>query len=208
MKLKHILQEAEFDKLDALFDAEFGKTLQAITNTVKSEKDALKASGEFVEEGQLSESMGVIGIIGVMLAIPRVIELLAKPMSKFIKLTRKILKPKAVTAEKEVAETIIHFAHKWHSAYVKIIKYILQISGVFKQAGFTTDTQKEKAANLVYYIIIAMLAVHAGLSSIHAFKELATAGVETGSISLAALETAMTSIKTKEVAEFVKKLIA
>lgn len=207
MKLTSLLKEAEFDQIDSLLDKEFGNTLRDIANTAKAEKDSLKSEAVKVSEAELDEAMGTIGIIGILLAMPRVIELLAKPMSKFIKLTKKILKPKAVTAEKEVAEAIIHFAHKWHKGYVKVVKYILEVSGVFKQAGYTTDSQKEKAANLVYYIIIAMLAVHAGLSSIHAFKELAAAGVETGNVSLAALETAMTSIKTGEVARFVKQFI-
>ena len=207
MKLTHILLEAEFDQIDSLLNAEFGQTLKDITNDVNAAKDSLKSAASNAVEKDLDESAGVIGIIGILLAMPRVIELLAKPMSKFVKLSRKVLKPKAVTAEKEVAESIIHFAHKWHKGYVKVVKYILEVSGVFKQAGYTTDSQKEKAANLVYYIIIALLAVHAGLESIHAFKELSAAGVETGNISLAALETAMTSIKTGEVAKFVKQFV-
>lgn len=207
MKLRNILLESEFDKIDSFLEKEFGKTLQSIATSVKSEKDSLKNENNSYSDNSIDESLGAIGIIGVVLAIPRVIELLAKPVSKFISLTKKFLKPKTVQSEKAVAESIIKFAHKWHTGYVKIIKYILEISGAFKQAGYTSDTQKDKAANLIYYIIIALLAVHAGLNTIHAFKELAARGVATGTISLAALEAAMTSIKTGEVAQFAKKFI-
>lgn len=208
MKLKSILLEAEMDQIEKSLEQEFGKALQDLANTAKADASNLKSESASIEEGQLNESLGAVAIIGALLAMPRVVELMAKPIGKFIKLSKKFLKPRAVQDEKEVAEAIIHFAHKWHHGYVKIVKWILEVSGTFKKAGFTTDAQKEKAANLVYYVIIASLAVYSGVGSVHAFKELATAGIETGTISMAALETAMTSLKTQEVAKFVKQLMA
>ena len=208
MNLKSILLEAEMDQIEKTLDQEFGAALRDLANAAKADTNNLKSESASIEEGQINESLGVIAIIGFILAAPRVVELMAKPIGKFIKLSKKFLKPKAVQDEKEVAETIIHFAHKWHHGYVKIVKWLLEVSGTFKKAGFTTDVQKEKAANLVYYVIIAALAVYSGVGSIHAFKELATAGLETGTLSLAALETAMTSLKSHEVAKFVKQLIA
>jgi len=208
MKLKSILLEAEMDQIEKTLNQAFGDALRDLTNSAKSQTGELKVDASSVEEGQLDEAIGAMAIIGVLLAMPRVVELMAKPISKFIKLSRKLLKSKSVQEEKAVAEAIIEFAHKWHHAYVKTIKWILNASGTFKKAGITTEDQKEKAANLVYYIIIATLAVTSGLESIHAFKELAHAGFETGTLSMTALESALASLKTQEVAKFVKKLIA
>ena len=208
MRLTQILLESEMDQIEKYLEQEFGATLRDLTAAAKSESSDLKSESASIDAGQVNESLGAIAIIGFILAMPRVIELMAKPIGKFIKLSRKFLKPKAVNDEKAVAEAIIHFAHKWHGSYIKIVKWILEVSGTFKKAGIKSDSQKNKAAELVYYIIIAALAVYSGIGSIHAFKELAAAGIETGTLSLAALESAMTSIKTQEVATFVKKLVA
>jgi hypothetical protein len=207
MKLKLILLEAEMEHIEASLEKEFGNTLRDLSTDAKSQYNPLKQEAASVEDDVLDESIGIIGIVGIVLAMPRVLEILAKPIGKFIKLARKVLKSKAVEDETKVADTILHFAHKWHHGYVKVIKWILEVSGAFKKAGFTSDSQKDKAANLIYYIVIALLAVHSGIDSIHAFKEVATAA-NAGNISIAALESALASIKTQEVALFSKKLMA
>lgn len=208
MKLKSILLEAELDQIEKNLENEFGQTLQDLINLAKAESGNLKTDSDSIEEGRIDESLGPLAIIGFILAMPRVVELLAKPIGKFIKTARQLLKPKSITNEKEVAEAILHFAHKWHRGYVKIVKWILEVSGTFKKAGYKTDVQKEKAANLVYYTIIAALAVNSGIGTIHAFEKIVHAGAASGTISLAALETAMTSLKSQEVVKFIKQLIS
>jgi chaperone required for assembly of F1-ATPase len=57
---------------------------------------------------------------------------------------------------------------------------------------------------MIYYILIAGLAAYSGINAISAFKQ-ALAG-SASHISLAALETAMTSVKASEVITFLSSL--
>jgi len=96
MKLKSILLEAEMDQIEKTLNQAFGDALRDLTNSAKSQAGELKVDASSVEEGQLDEAIGAMAIIGVLLAMPRVVELMAKPISKFIKLSRKLLKSKSV----------------------------------------------------------------------------------------------------------------
>ena len=105
------------------------------------------------------------------------------------------------------AAQIIKFTHKWHKSYIKALRWILKVTGVFKKAKITDEAAQMKAATLLYYTIIAGFAVYSGVHAVQAFKTaVASAGSAGGSFSLSALESGMTAIKSGEVVEFLGEL--
>jgi hypothetical protein len=136
-----------------------------------------------------------------------VVELFVKGIGKLVAVWKKLIKPgQAKGQEEEFAHNIIEFTHKWHKAYVKGLKFILKISGIFKKAGIEGDAAQDKAAEMLYYTIIAGLAVYSGIGAIGAFKGAMTGAAHGGSFSIAAFEAAMASIKTSEVTSFLGKV--
>jgi hypothetical protein len=104
------------------------------------------------------------------------------------------------------APKVVEMFAKGLSGYIKIVFYILKYTGIFRKAKITNEAAQMKVANAVYYIIIAGLAVQAGIGAVSAFEKGMSAAVHGGEFKLAALETAMASIKSGEVTGFLKKL--
>jgi sulfite exporter TauE/SafE len=63
-----------------------------------------------------------------------------------------------------------------------------------------------KAAEVVYYTIIAGLAVYSGIGAVSAFKSAAAGGAAGSEFALGTFETVMASVKTTEVTEFLTKV--
>lgn len=208
MKLQKILKEVENKtELDALNQAmgDAFKTLgqEFETNKAEIEQEVNKSNAA------LNEALGVVAVIGFILALPRLIEIFVKGLNKLVSLFKKIVKPgEAKENESEMASRIIDFTHKWHKFYIKGVKYILKSSGVFDKAGIKGDASQNKAAEVVYYVIVAGLAVYSGIGSVTAFKQALSAKGTTGAagFSLSAFEAAMASVKTGEVRDFLTKL--
>tara|TARA_Y100000310_G_scaffold81085_1_gene77716 strand:- start:318 stop:983 length:666 start_codon:yes stop_codon:yes gene_type:complete len=192
------------DQIEKELEKEMGASLKDLEAATKSIAPKAKAEVDAVDEGKLNESLGVTAIIGIILAAPKVVEIFAKGLSKLIKAFQRLL-GKDQTGSK-VAETIIDFAHKWHKLYIKAVRGILWFTGIFRKAKITDKKDQQKAAEAVYYIIVAGLAVSAGIGAVGAFKGAMSTAAHGGSFSLGALETAMAAIKTGEVATFVKSI--
>ncbi len=208
MKLQNLLKEvenkAQIDALDQAMGDAF-KTLgqEFETNKVEIEQEVNKSNAS------LNEALGVVAVIGFILAFPRLVEIFVKALSKIVTKFKKIVKPgEAKENESEMASRIIEFTHKWHKLYIKGVKYILKLSGVFDKAGIKGDTAQDKVAEVVYYVIVAGLAVYSGIGSITAFKQAMAAKGTTGAagFSLSAFEAAMASVKTGEVKNFLAKI--
>jgi len=204
--VEQILREEEDKKMIAAMDAAMKDSFTALGTEFESNKDEIEQEVESSEE-KLNESLGAFAIIGFILALPKVVELFVKGVGKLVAVWKKLVKPgQAKGQEEEFAHNIIEFTHKWHKAYVKGLKFILKISGIFKKAGIEGDTAQDKAAEMLYYTIIAGLAVYSGIGAIGAFKGAMTGAAHGGSFSIAAFEAAMASIKTSEVSSFLGKV--
>lgn len=202
MKLKfiaeEILLEQATDEIDAVAKsvfAELGKEFQASEDEIQD------------EISQTNEAVGFLTILSVILAAPSLLEVMTKSFGKLIKLWKKLFGNKQDESKK--IESILHFAHKWHETYIKALKWIFEKSGAYEKKGITTEAEKEKTAEFVFYIIVAGLAVYSGYQGIKAFKAglsaISSATAYSG-FSLATFESAMTAIKSKEVVLFLKKL--
>lgn len=205
---EQIIKEAE-DKaqIDALSQA-MGAGFNVMGSELKSKEDELKKDVEQADV-PVAEAIGVIAVTGMVLAAPKVLELITKGVSKLVQVFKKMFKPgqaKTEEEQSEVAKKIIEATHKWHKSYIKGLKWIFKVTGLFKKAGIKSEAEQERAAEFVYYTIIAGLAVYSGISAIGAFKSAVSSSTVAGDLSLGALEAAMARVKTKEIGEFLVKL--
>lgn len=211
MKLNRIVEqlitEAEEKQQIAALDQAMGNAFKAMGSLLSQEEDKLKQDVQQANI-KITEAVTVVAVIGMILAAPKVVELLVKSFQGFINLFKKIFPRKGAKTEEEQETTagkIVEFCHKWHRAYVKGLKWILKVTGMFKKAGIESDSEQQRAAEMIYYVLIAALAAYSGISAGVAFKN-AIATKSAGELSLGALESAMAVIKSGEVASFVGKL--
>ena len=212
VKLKHILESNVFgsaprvgiDQAEDKLEREMGKSLKDLESAFKSDAAAAKAEVDQVDESQLNEALGTTAIIGIILAAPKVVELFTKGVSGLFKMVKKLLGKEP--GEDKIAASIIDFTHKWHKFYITIVHKILKYTGIYRKAKITNEAQQKKVATAVYYIIVAGLAVSAGIGAASAFKQGMSAAAHGGEFQLAALETAMSAIKSGEVKTFVKAI--
>lgn len=206
--LENIIVEVEGDKQVDALTAAMGQGFNLMGAELKAKEGELKQDVDQADI-ELDESITALTVIGMLLAAPKVVELIVKGFSGTVKLFKKLfMKGGAKTEEEqeEMAKKIIEFTHKWHKQYIKAIKWIFKITGLYKKAGIEDDATQMKVASMVYYTIVAGLAVYSGIGAIDAFKHTITHGAEAAHVSLGALETAMASVKTGEVATFLGEL--
>lgn len=200
------LNEAEDPKVTAL-EKEMGAAFKDLGTEFKASEDEIK-SDVANSDIPVNEAVGVLTVVGIVLAAPKLLELFAKGLSKLVNVYKKYFKKNTANtpeAQVSIAKNIIEFSHKWHKTYVKGIKWILQMSGAFDKAGIKGDTNQTKAAEMLFYVIIAGLAVYSGIGAFSAFKSAAQTAA-TGDLALGSLETAMAAIKSSEVREFLTKM--
>lgn len=206
MKLSKLVKEILTESDESQLSAAMGSAFKTLGAEFANNEDEIKQDIQNADVS-INESLTVISVVGMLLAAPKIVELLAKGLGVLIKAYKKVFKPKQAKSEEEevdIAKSIIDFTHKWHKQYIKGLKWILKVSGLFDKAGIKGDANQNKAAEMIYYIIIAGLAVYSGVSAVSAFKQ-ALAG-STGDLSLGALETAMAGIKSSEVLTFLTTL--
>lgn len=212
MKLRILLEEVireeeEKKAIDAL-DQAMGMSFKTMGAELEANKEKLQQDVE-KSNPELNEALGAVAILGAVLAAPKVVELIVKAFTAVTSVFKKLFQPKQAETEqeqKEVAHTIIEFTHKWHKSYIKGLKWILKVTGIFRKVGIKDEAQQLKAAEALYYVLIASLAVYSGVGAVSAFKSAAAGATNGGSFSLAAFEAAMASIKSTEVVEFATKL--
>lgn len=212
MKLQKILKEVE-DKaeIDALTQA-MGAAFQSIGTEFQNKEAEIKKDVE-QSDIQIKEILDPVSIVGILLALPKLVEVLAKGLGKLVSVFKKFIKPgEAKGNEEGVAAKIIEFTHKWHKTYIKGLKWMLKMSGAFDKAGIEEEATQMKVAEMVYYIIVAGLAVYSGIQAAGAFKTAiqtaTTKGLEgaASGFSTASMESALAAVKSGEVRDFIAKL--
>lgn len=205
--IEQLIKEAEDKQQVSALDQAMGMSFQSMGAELSSREDELKKDVQNADI-QISESITVATVVGMLLAAPKVVELIAKGFRKVSSVFKKMFPLKGAKTEKEqvdMAGKIIEFTHKWHKSYIKGLKWILKTTGLFDKAGIKGDAAQAKAAEMIYYTLIGSLAVYSGVGAASAFKQ-AIAAHDAGHFSMAAIEAAMASIKTGEVAAFVGEL--
>jgi hypothetical protein len=213
--IKRTLQEADTDMPitddeQAQLEKEMGAALSAFKSQVQS-ADQIEEARRQVNEAniKLNEALGAVAIIGAILAAPKVVEIITKGISKLIKAFKKLVGMKVATTDEQradAAKRIIDFTHKWHKAYIKLIKFLLARTGILEKAGIKSPADQMKAAEVVYYTIVASLAIYSGVGAISAFKTAVSTSASGGEFALGTFEAVMASVKTAEVKEFMTKI--
>jgi hypothetical protein len=218
IKLKDLLKETIDDQEAKELEKAMGSGFKGLEAALKSMEDEAREEVEQVDEsilegrlnekGQLKEEVTTLAIVGIILAAPKLVELITKGISKLFRVFKKVMGKGEGEADPEgTAAKIIEFTHKWHKSYIKALRWILKVTGVFKKAKITDDKAQMKAATLLYYTIIAGMAVYSGVGAVQAFKSaVASAGSGASGFSLSALEAGMAAIKSGEVVEFMAEL--
>jgi hypothetical protein len=209
------LKEAE-EKLDAEdkkqikdLEAEMGAVAKEIGSAFDSAQDKIEQEVEEMPEKELNEALGATAIVGFILALPKLVEITTKAVSKLVKLIKKYTKadpPKTEEEQAKWAAKIIDFTHKWHKVYIKAFYYMFKFSGLYKKAGIKDEATKMKVAKMFYYTVVAGLAVSAGIGAIGAFKAGMSQAAHGGEFALGTFEGIMASIKGEEVVEFLGEM--
>ena len=170
---------------------------------------SLEINEEIVEvneetKQQLNEAaISVTLIVSVILALPSLLSSIAKSIGFIFGKIKKLFggEDKSTAAEK-----VINFAEKWHHAYVKTLRQILRMGGVFKSAGITDKEKQMKATEVVFYTIIFGFAVHGGVTTGKSLIKMAKSATLT-KLNITTLEGIVTAIKSKEVTQFIKGIM-
>lgn len=219
IKLKNILLEEdpiitsdEENKLDALAKSS-ANDLKRFAKSL-SQDDIQEAKNQIneVEKNRLEEAVGVTLVISLLLAAPKAIELFTKGMSRLVRGFKNLVGKKEAKTEEEqfeLAKKIIGFTHKWHDLYIKLVQFILRITGVYKKAKVDPKSpEAEKIAKVIFIIIVIGLGIYGGVQSVkhfyNAYKGIGQLGTEVGT---GGFEAALTGIKGSEVKDFLAKII-
>lgn len=198
------------DEEQAQLEKEMEASLSVLKTQVQSAEQVDEARKQVNEADiKLNEALGTVAIIGALLAAPKIIEIIATGIAKLVKAYKKLVGMKTAKTTDEqvdVAKRIIDFTHKWHKSYIKLLKFLLVKTGILKKAGFTTEADQMKAAEVVYYTIVAGLAIYSGVGAVSAFKTAVTSAASGSQFALGTFETVMASVKTTEVKEFLTKI--
>lgn len=212
IKLTTLLESVlrEEDQMDPdvkALDQAMGASFAALGSELKTNQDKIKQEVEDTEV-PLKEVFGVVEVIGLILAFPTLVGLLAKALRVLIKAFKGLVGKKSKEGDAAVVEWIIHFTHKWHETYIKGVKFMMKVTGAFTKANIVGEDAQKKAAEAVYYTIIAGLAVYSGVGAVSGFKSALSGAAQahSGGFSIAAFEAAMAGIKTGEVAQFLTKV--
>lgn len=202
---KSVILEFETDDVVTDLEKEMGKALSQLTAGAKK-------INKVSDLPEINEALDPVSIAGLVLAAPKIIELLATAFSKINSKLNKYFKKgtQPTDNESEIAKAVIAFSHKWHKSYIKVLKFMLEVSGIFNSAKIVNDTDKNKATELLYYTILAGLAVYSGVQGISAFKKALMSkdiAYATGDFSIGSLEAALARIKAGEVKTFLSKIL-
>jgi hypothetical protein len=154
----------------------------------------------------LNEEVSVILVLGILLAAPKIIELIVGAVNKVINSGRIFTqiknlfrsKDKKVDPgkEKQIGNNILKYAHKWHEQYVNLIKKSLYIVPRF---GTLNDKAQSKIAATIYNIAVAYLMISSGTGAVHAASH--------GHTTMAGIEGALSAVKANETVVFLADAI-
>lgn len=212
MKLTTLARQILLEDTDKVTDSlskAMADSFKELGNEFKSNEEEIQQDVESTTN--INEAVGAVAVIGIILAAPKLVELITKSVSKLFSVFRKFFTKKgAKTPEQQemVAKQIIEFTHKWHKSYIKGLKWVLKTAGVFKKANINDESTQLKTTEAIYYTIIAGLAIYSGVGAISAFKSAIATAADASHFSIGSLETAMSAVKTKEVSDFLKKILS
>lgn len=150
------------------------------------------------------EVVSITLIISLMLAAPSLIKNISKAIGFLYKKIRKLFGKE--TNDPKSLQKLVNFTEKWHHAYIKTIQQILRFAGIFKKVNVTDKKTQEKVAETVFYVIIFGFAIHGGIATVESISH-AIHSSSVGHAQAATMEGVLTSIKTKEIKNFIATIV-
>jgi len=179
-----------------LLEAEQEQKVDLVVSQLKSEMgDLIGDIEDTLEDKAKQQKEGAATYVGVALAIPPILGLIAK-FGKFASNTiSKALgkKPDTQSDAEKYFNQMGRIADELHHLYLKPLELALR--------PFIGDKEKaKKVANFIYHVVIAYMFINAGIT---AFK-----AIQSKQLSLATLESALAAIKGGEVKNYITKLLS
>ncbi len=148
-----------------------------------------------IEDKAKTQKEGVATVASIALALPAILGLigrLGKTISSLIKRSIGVASAHETDTDKYFAQ-MSRMADELHHLYIKPIELIVK--------RFVKDENKaHKVAIGIFHVIIAVMLIASGITAVKA--------LQTKSISLATLETALAAVKGGEVKEYITKLLS
>lgn len=187
---------------DYLLERELDEAFQMSYNELKSlnieEQEQVTTP---VNEAAVSVTL----IISTLLAMPSIIENIAKALGFIYKKIRKLFGKSE--EDSKAVEKIIKLSEKWHDSYIAVLRQILRMSGVFKQVGVKNKDTQKKITESVFYLIILGFAVHGGFATYKSINAV-VAHAHLGHAKIGVIEGILTHLKAREVKNFISNLIS
>lgn len=171
-------EKAEQEQLTAAFKTAFNK----LGATFDANRDKIEL--DMQQADKLEESFTVATTMSLLLSIPSVMRVLGKAFSALNKLVKKLSNKSSQEEESRVVEMLLTAADKWYTLYIKGFMWILQTSGFYEKANITDKATQKRFAEVLYYAILAGLAVHSGIQSIDSIEQIATDFSEKGASNI------------------------
>jgi hypothetical protein len=185
MKLMHILLEAESEQ-----------KVNSVVSQLKSQMgDLIGDIEDTLEDKSKEQKEGVGTYVGIALAIPPILGLIAKFGKGATSIINKVLgkKPDTQTGAEKYFQQMSRIADELHHLYLKPLELALR--------PFFKDKEKaKKIANFVFHVIVAYMFINAGITAVKA--------LQSKEISLATLETALAAVKGGEIKSYISKILA
>ncbi len=182
--------------MSILLEAESEQKVDSVVSQLKSQMgDLIGDMKDELEDKANQQKEGVATYLGVALAIPPILGLIAK-FGKFASgIIKKALgkKPDDQTGAERYFQQMGRIADELHHIYINPLE--LAIRPFVKE-----EAKAKKVANFIYHVIIAYMFINAGITAVKA--------IQAKNVSLATLETALASIKGGEVKSYISKLLA
>lgn len=176
MKLTSILEGIVLEAEDKAKEAELSSAMQQAFAKLGAEfeanEDEIKQDVDKAKGGELNE-VAITAAIGFILSMPKLITTIAKALSTLVKIVKKITGTAGGGKDEELkfVQVLLNVGDKWFNQYVKGFMWILKISGAYKKMNITDEAAQRKIAELIYYTILAGMAVNAGVEALGALKQ-------------------------------------
>lgn len=184
MKLMHILLEAEEEK-----------KVDAVVSQLKSQMgDLIGDIEDTLEDSADQKNEGILTVVGIGLALPAIMGLVAKFGKLASGVINKIIgkKPTAKEEEEDWFNQLGKIADDLHHLYIAGLEKVV--------AKFVKDPAKsKKAANIIFHVIVAVMLIASGAAAVKAFQS--------KQISFATLEGVLAAIKGGELKAFISKTL-
>jgi hypothetical protein len=182
--------------MNLLIEAESEQQVDVVVSQLKSQmSDLIDNIEDTIEDKSKEQKEGAVTYIGVALAIPPILGLIAKFGKYASSVINKILgkKPEDQSDAEKYFNQMGRIADELHHLYIKPLELAIR--------PFVKNPEKaKKISTFIFHIVVAYMFINAGITAVKA--------IQAKHVSLATLETALAAIKGGEVKAYISKILS